>query len=703
MNKKDLVEQISLKTGLDISKSKLVIDILKDSVKVELSSGGNISIRKFGRFFLKTKRERKYFNISQQKVCMAPEKRLISFIPSIYLIEEELNGVVISAPSFSSDVRIGGINMSSIISKNETKRNDNAKRIMFSSFAGNILLPNSLNLGQRKRQLSPKEPHTIRFVGKVTNEILVPYLIEHIQYPHILSPKKGIPIIGYNSFGGITGGVTEPVLYYSLLSLREIEPQIEILQNISIPIHNRNYGYKPDIAIIWKERNIYIDIEIDEPYDIVSRKPIHYLNCSDRLRNAYLINNGWFVFRFAEEQIAKNLDNVCHIISKYISFISREKRFMVSSDDSVVDRWTYEKAMTMAAENYREKYLCISPQKNEFNPSFSNYVDDYLAPDHFAFVKPNNDIIDNQYKELEDNLKAELGKQKYFILKRSSDCYEFVTKEKQVQFVYDDESCSYGIKVLDFVEQKFYFVPYFDIESYRTSDSIIKEIKNKDWPSAIYDCIVNCHPIHIEYTNSEGQTAERDVFFLTPWYNVAYKDPENREKYTDLELLSLYSNCIYLDSTAKNQFTYFSGYCSYRQELRTFNVSRINSGIVYNCYKPKCRYENGHMWMQLDEKGDGVLAEKIFHNLSAACKNRLVEKGNLVNALIMQGKMKDAMKICMSIKNDTYIPETRNTWAEMIEEDIDYFISKDNHKEEFEKMKQLLIEKGFCIFHPDYD
>jgi len=59
----------------------------------------------------------------------------------------------------------------------------------------------------------------------------------------------------------------------------------------------------------------------------------------------------------------------------------------------------------------------------------------------------------------------------------------------------------------------------------------------------------------------------------------------------------------------------------------------------------------------------------------------------------MQGKFKEAIRICLQIKKDTYVPETRKTWKEMVFEDIDYFISKDNHKEEFEIMKLLLKEK----------
>ncbi len=693
MNKKELAKYISLNSGLDFKKSKEVIDVLKEIIKGELRSGGSVSIRKFGKFYIKKTKERKYYNLWQKKVCTSPAKRTFSFIPSINLLEDNLSNTVITAPLFSPNIGIGDTRKFSNINKKIAKGNDSSKQIHFSSFGGNILLPNSLNIGQRQKLISQKEPITIRYVGKVANEIVVPYIIEHTQYPHILSPKNGTSIIGYNSFSGVTGGVTEPILYYALLSLKSIEPQIEIIQNISIPIQNRNYGYKPDIAIIWKEKNIYIDIEIDEPYDIVSRKPIHYLNCSDKLRNAYLINNGWFVFRFAEEQIAHNLDNVCHLIYRYIAFITRNKKFIATSADDNINRWTYDEAMKMASDNYREKYLGIIPHNNESQLSIPNYLDDCLAPDNFSFVKPDSDIIENHYKTFENNIKAELLKQKYFIIKRSSDCYEFVTEKDFVQFIFDEESCSYGVKIIDIVEQKNYFVPYYDIESYRTTDTIITEIEHDNWPSAIEDCIVNCHPIHINYTNSEGKTAERDVFFLTPWYNEAYSNQENREKYTDIELLTVYSNYIYLDSVGFKQRRIFSGYCSYRQELRTFNVARINNGVFYNCYKPKCLFENWHIWMQLDERGDGILAEHIYHNLSSVCQKRLVEKGNFVNALIMQGKFKEAIRICLQIKKDTYVPETRKTWKEMVFEDIDYFISKDNHKEEFEIMKLLLKEK----------
>jgi hypothetical protein len=43
-----------------------------------------------------------------------------------------------------------------------------------------------------------------------------------------------------------------------------------------IPHFNR--PYEPDIVLFDKERNLYIDIEIDEPYDGYYRYPTHNLN-----------------------------------------------------------------------------------------------------------------------------------------------------------------------------------------------------------------------------------------------------------------------------------------------------------------------------------------------------------------------------------------------------------------------------------------
>ena len=98
MNKKELAKYISLNSGLDLIKSKEVIDVIKDIIKVELRSDGNISIRKFGKFCIKKTKERKYYNLWQKVVSTSPAKRTFSFIPSVNLLEDNLSNVVITAP-----------------------------------------------------------------------------------------------------------------------------------------------------------------------------------------------------------------------------------------------------------------------------------------------------------------------------------------------------------------------------------------------------------------------------------------------------------------------------------------------------------------------------------------------------------------------------------------------------------------------------
>ena len=67
--------------------------------------------------------------------------------------------------------------------------------------------------------------------------------------------------------------------------------------------------------------NIYIAIEIDEPYSIGSSGaliPIHTVG-SDTIRNKYFAILGWSVIRFAEEQVAKHPEMCVEVISHFVS------------------------------------------------------------------------------------------------------------------------------------------------------------------------------------------------------------------------------------------------------------------------------------------------------------------------------------------------------------------------------------------------
>lgn len=68
------------------------------------------------------------------------------------------------------------------------------------------------------------------------------------------------------------------------------------------------HAYEPDFAFVNKERRIYVDIEVDEPYTGGGR-PTHYLrddgSNSDAIRNARFLNAGWYVCRFSEQQLSE--------------------------------------------------------------------------------------------------------------------------------------------------------------------------------------------------------------------------------------------------------------------------------------------------------------------------------------------------------------------------------------------------------------
>lgn len=126
----------------------------------------------------------------------------------------------------------------------------------------------------------------------------------------------------------------------------------KIHTNIEFTLDNGN-GFVPDFAYIDNKTGLCIDIEIDEPYSLPDKQPIHCIG-EDEYRNKFFTDRGWFVIRFAEEQIAKQSNDCCDFIGQAIQNIMNGKKM----EDSVIhiSRWTYNEAKNLAAINYRESY-----------------------------------------------------------------------------------------------------------------------------------------------------------------------------------------------------------------------------------------------------------------------------------------------------------------------------------------------------------
>ena len=116
-------------------------------------------------------------------------------------------------------------------------------------------------------------------------------------------------------------------------------------------------GYYPDITLEIDD-NIYIDIEIDEPYEFKTKKEIHYIGIDDN-RNKAITDCNWFVLRFAEDQIKYCLEKRVDTIKALVNFIKMPNeenlnQYLATTNSIRIKQWTKEEARLMAIQNSRK-------------------------------------------------------------------------------------------------------------------------------------------------------------------------------------------------------------------------------------------------------------------------------------------------------------------------------------------------------------
>jgi very-short-patch-repair endonuclease len=131
---------------------------------------------------------------------------------------------------------------------------------------------------------------------------------------------------------------------------------------LRMQIPNWDGAYSTDFTISFPELGIWIDVEIDEPYDYQTGKPTHCTSDDrDRNRNSFFLNNNWIVVRFAEEQVVSSPESCCKEIALVISSVMKlniyAKNLEAYSSLKPLPMWTQKQAKKMARANYRDKYL----------------------------------------------------------------------------------------------------------------------------------------------------------------------------------------------------------------------------------------------------------------------------------------------------------------------------------------------------------
>ena len=91
MTKAELVDSISLKTGIDKEAILNIIESFMKEVKDSLQNGEEVTLRGFGGFFLKHRAEKTARNITANTTIIVPEHDIPAFKPAKEFIESVKN------------------------------------------------------------------------------------------------------------------------------------------------------------------------------------------------------------------------------------------------------------------------------------------------------------------------------------------------------------------------------------------------------------------------------------------------------------------------------------------------------------------------------------------------------------------------------------------------------------------------------------
>lgn len=132
---------------------------------------------------------------------------------------------------------------------------------------------------------------------------------------------------------------------------------ISVADDVHLKIPGRDIPYEPDIVLYDEDINLYIDVEIDEPYDGYTRLVTHYTESKDTIRDLFFKESGWVVVRFTEKQVHQACSHCIQILEDIVSAMRGAKPIQPLIEKE--NRWSRRQAIQWEKDLYREKYLGI--------------------------------------------------------------------------------------------------------------------------------------------------------------------------------------------------------------------------------------------------------------------------------------------------------------------------------------------------------
>ena len=224
---------------------------------------------------------------------------------------------------------------------------------------------------------------------------------------------------------------------------------IEISDNVHMVIPNFSKPYEPDIVLFDKKHNLYIDIEIDEPYDGFYRHPTHCIKQQpqeadtlvtakkilkhDYTRDLFFTESGWIVIRFTEKQVHCQSNECIDYIRNVINSINN-RNFDTHANCEIEEQW--------------DENQCIQWQKN-------NYRENYLGIDRF-YKKENYKEIEIDI-EIEEEIEKEINREKIFNFEKGKGDIAFDEETHKYVHAKDETGNAEYISVTTLIERFFPF------------------------------------------------------------------------------------------------------------------------------------------------------------------------------------------------------------------------------------------------------
>jgi DNA helicase II / ATP-dependent DNA helicase PcrA len=130
-----------------------------------------------------------------------------------------------------------------------------------------------------------------------------------------------------------------------------------ILRRRTLPHDGR--AYHPDFLYFDPQRRLRIDIELDEPYALRTKLPIHFVDddgtSEDDRRDYAFLEAGWVVIRFSESQAVEDAPGCARVVADLIEKLTGERTPSLETVPAVVPhpRWTRFEANAMVADETR--------------------------------------------------------------------------------------------------------------------------------------------------------------------------------------------------------------------------------------------------------------------------------------------------------------------------------------------------------------